>query len=186
VTGGFRTFCSGRDVTENFLSAPLSHHDIILGESWLKANSGIIDYAHGRLWCQWTPTGIQRMSFDALPLTGPDQTRETSNWPTQDTDTLDPLYSIVCRAIREGVKQASPPMWFLLPTDQFHRLQPVITLAVLTSTPVSDIGSTANRPMGSRGRRLEAQVHQDLSCQGILVRSYLKTLTWWICLILRY
>ena len=32
---------NGRPVTENFLSAPLSHYDIILGESWLQAHSGI-------------------------------------------------------------------------------------------------------------------------------------------------
>ena len=44
---------NGKTVTENFLSAPLSHYDIILGESWLKKNSGIMDYAHGQLW-QWT------------------------------------------------------------------------------------------------------------------------------------
>jgi len=58
---------NGRTVTDNFLSAPLSHYDIILGESWLQENSGIIDYTHGQLW-QWTPTGIQKMSFDALPV----------------------------------------------------------------------------------------------------------------------
>ena len=87
---------NGRAVTENFRSSPLSHYDIILGESWLKENSGIMDYAHGQLY-QWTPTGIQKMSFNALPVTHPDQTRETSDGPTQDTDTLDPLYTIVCR-----------------------------------------------------------------------------------------
>jgi len=48
---------NGRTVTKNFLSAPLSHYDIILGESWLQENSRIMDYAHGQLW-QWTPTGI--------------------------------------------------------------------------------------------------------------------------------
>ena len=115
---------NGKAVKENFLLASLSHYDIILGESWLKANSGIMDYAHGQLW-QWTTMGIQRMSFDALPHTQPDQTRDTSDLPTQDPDTLDPLHTIVCGAIREGVKQASPP----IPTDQFHRLQHVITLA---------------------------------------------------------
>ena len=37
---------NGRTVNENFLSAPLSHYDIILGESWLQAHSGNMDYAH--------------------------------------------------------------------------------------------------------------------------------------------
>jgi len=40
---------NARTVTENFLSAPLSHYDIILGGSWLQENSGIMDYAHGQL-----------------------------------------------------------------------------------------------------------------------------------------
>ena len=103
---------NGRAVTENFLSAPLSHYDIILGESWLKQNSGIMDYAHGQLW-QWTPTGIQKMSFDALPVTQPDQTGETSDWPAQDTDTLNLLHTIVCEAIREGVKRFASHVVFL-------------------------------------------------------------------------
>ena len=118
-----------------------------------------MDYAHGQLW-QWTTTGIQRMSFDALPHTQSDQIRKTSDIPTQDPDTLDPLHTIVCGAIRDGVKQASSPMWSLLPTNQFHRLQAIITLAVLTITTVSTIDSTVNRPMGSRGRRLAARLFQ--------------------------
>jgi len=40
------------------------------------------------------------MPFDALPVTQPDQPRETSDGPAQDTDTLDPLHTIVCEAIR--------------------------------------------------------------------------------------
>ena len=118
-----------------------------------------MDYALGQLW-QWMPTGLQKMSFDALPVTQPDQTGETSEWPAQDTDTLDPLHTIVCKAIREGVKRASPPTWFLLPTDQFHKLQTVITPVVFACTPDSAIDSTVNRPMGSRGQRLEARDFQ--------------------------
>jgi len=89
-----------------------------------------------------------------------DQPRETLDGQAQDPGTLDPLHTIVCGAIREGVKRASPPMWFLLPTNQFHRLQPVITPAVFRNTTFSAMDSTANRPMGSRERRLEA-----LHCQ---------------------
>ena len=109
-----------------------------------------MDYAHGQLW-RWTPTGLHKMSFDALPVTQPDETGETSDWPAQDTDTLDPLHTIVCEAIREGMKQASPPMWFLVPMDQFRKLQTVITPGVLARTPGSAIDSTVNGPMGSRG-----------------------------------
>jgi len=122
-------------------------------------NSGIMDYTHGQLW-QWTPTGIQKMSFDALPDTQPDHPGGTSDGLTQDTDTLDPLHTIVSDALRQGVKRASPPMWFLLPTDQFHKLQTVLTLVVPAHTPVSVIHCTDNRPMGSRGRRLEARHFQ--------------------------
>jgi len=118
-----------------------------------------MDYTHGQLW-QWTPTGIQKMSFDALPDTQPDHPGGTSDGLTQDTDTLDPLHTIVSDALRQGVKRASPPMWFLLPTDQFHKLQTVLTLVVPAHTPVSVIHCTDNRPMGSRGRRLEARHFQ--------------------------
>jgi len=97
------------------------------------------------------------MSFDALPVTQPDETGETSDLPAQDTDTLDPLHTIVCEAIREGMKQALPPMWFLVPMDQFRKLQTVITPGVLARTPDSAINSTVNRPTGSQGRRLEAR-----------------------------
>jgi len=151
---------NGKPVTEIFLSAPLSHHTILLGESWLKANSGIMDYAHGQLW-QWTTTGIQRMSFDAIPHTQDGQPRETVDGHTQDPGTLDPLHRIVRGAIREGIKRASPPTWFLLPTNHFHRLQTVLAPVVPPSTPIFAIGSTANRPMGSRGRQLEARHFQQ-------------------------
>jgi hypothetical protein len=150
---------NGRTVTGNFLSAPLSHYDIILGESWLQAHSGIMDYAHGQLW-QWTPTGIQKMSFNTVSDTQPAPPGGTLERPTQDTDRLDSLHTIVSDAIRQGLKRASPPMWFLLPTDQFHKLQTIITPVVPASTPVSVIHTTANRPMGSRGRRLEARHFQ--------------------------
>jgi len=150
---------NGRTVTENFLLAPLSHDDIILGGSWLQAHSGIMDYAHGQLW-QWTPTGIQKMSFNTFSDTQPDHPGGTSERLTQDTDTLDSLHTIVSDAIHEGLNKASPPMWVLLPTDQFHKLQTVITPVVPTSTPVFVIHSTVNRPMGSRGRRLEARHFQ--------------------------
>jgi len=36
-------------ISHNFLSAPLSHYDIILGESWLRQHHGVLDYAHNNL-----------------------------------------------------------------------------------------------------------------------------------------
>jgi len=37
-------------VSQKFLSAPLSHYDVILGEPWLRVNKIIMDYAHNVLW----------------------------------------------------------------------------------------------------------------------------------------
>jgi len=37
-------------VTQKFLSAPLSHYDVILGEPWLRDDKIIMDYAHNVLW----------------------------------------------------------------------------------------------------------------------------------------
>ena len=59
---------NGLPVTESFLSAPLSHYDIILGESWLRHHRGIMDYAHDQLWPgQLLPTGPVPLNFDILP-----------------------------------------------------------------------------------------------------------------------
>jgi len=107
-----------------------------------------MDYAHGQLW-EWTATGIQRISFDEIPHTQDGQPRETFDGHTQDPDTSDPLHTIVCGAIRQGMKQASQPVWFLLLNNNFHRLQTVLKPVVSQSTPISAIDSTANRRMGS-------------------------------------
>jgi len=58
---------NGLPITEKFLSAPLSHYDIILGESWLRHHRGIMDYAHYQLW-QLLPSGPVPLNFDILPL----------------------------------------------------------------------------------------------------------------------
>ena len=41
---------NGEPISHNFLSAPLTHYDIILGESWLRQHRGVLDYAHNDLW----------------------------------------------------------------------------------------------------------------------------------------
>jgi len=53
-------------ITEQFLSVPLSHYDIILGESWLRHHRGIMDYVHDQLW-QLIPLGPVTLHFDTLP-----------------------------------------------------------------------------------------------------------------------
>jgi len=40
---------NGQPISHNFLLAPLSHYDIILGESWLRQHRGVSDYAHNDL-----------------------------------------------------------------------------------------------------------------------------------------
>jgi len=95
------------------------------------------------------------MSSAAIPHTQDVQLMETVAGHTQDPGTSDPLHMIVCGVIREGMKQTSLSMWFLLPTNNFHRLQTVFTPVISKSTPISAIDITANRPMGPRGRRLE-------------------------------
>jgi len=53
---------NGEPISHNFLSAPLSHYDIILCESWLRQHRGVLDYAHNDLW-QWAEAGLQRLTF---------------------------------------------------------------------------------------------------------------------------
>ena len=49
-------------VSQNFLSAPLSHYDVILGEPWLRDNKIIMDYAHKVLW-QWNDGSLLPVTF---------------------------------------------------------------------------------------------------------------------------
>ena len=49
-------------VSQNFLSAPLSHYDVILGNLWLKDNRILMDYAHNALW-QCSDSGPALASF---------------------------------------------------------------------------------------------------------------------------
>jgi len=64
--GSLELCINGLPITEQFLSAPLSHYDIILGESWLRHHRGIMDYAHDQLW-QLLPSGPVPLNFDILP-----------------------------------------------------------------------------------------------------------------------
>ena len=49
-------------VSQKFLSAPLSHYDVILGEPWLRDNKIIMDYAHNVLW-QWHNGSLLPVTF---------------------------------------------------------------------------------------------------------------------------
>jgi len=52
--GHVEMLLNGKAVSENFLSAPLSHYDVILGVPCMQQNSIVMDYAHNVLW-QWSP-----------------------------------------------------------------------------------------------------------------------------------
>jgi len=49
-------------VSQKFLSVPLSHYDVILGEPWLRYNKIIMDYAHNVLW-QWINGSLSRRYY---------------------------------------------------------------------------------------------------------------------------
>ena len=53
---------NGERISHNFLSAPLSHCDIILGESWLRQHHRVLHYVHNDLW-QWAEAGLQLLTF---------------------------------------------------------------------------------------------------------------------------
>ena len=53
---------NGEPISHSFVSAPLSHCDIILGESWLRQHHGVLIYAHNNL-LQWAEAGLQLLTF---------------------------------------------------------------------------------------------------------------------------
>jgi len=68
-------------VSQKFLSAPLSHYDVILGEPWLRDNKIIMDYTHNVLW-QWNNGSL-------LPVTFGSQHRVDLITPDPETQAID-------------------------------------------------------------------------------------------------
>ena len=64
--GHVEMLLNGQAVSENFLSALLSHYDVVLGEPWMRQNSIVMDYAHNVLW-QWSHGVLKAVTFD-VPL----------------------------------------------------------------------------------------------------------------------
>jgi len=64
--GKVEMLLNGKAVSENFLSAPLLHNDVILGEPWMRENSIVMDYSHNVLW-QWSHGVLKPVTFD-VPL----------------------------------------------------------------------------------------------------------------------
>jgi len=96
---------NGLPVTESFVSAPLSHYDIILGESWLRHHRGIMDYVHDQLW-QLLPSGPVPLNFDILP---PGETRTHLVRPPGDESVAYHLERNLAAMVVEGCYLAQQP-----------------------------------------------------------------------------
>jgi len=64
--GKVEMLLNGKAVSEKFLSAPLLHYDVILGEPWMRENSIEMDYAYNVL-LQWSHGVLKPVMFD-VPL----------------------------------------------------------------------------------------------------------------------
>jgi len=92
-------------VSQTFLSAPLSHYDLILREPWLRDNKIIMDYAHNVL-CQWNNGSL-------LPVTFGSQHRIDLFTPGPETQAIDFQYkrderaAMMTEAIATGMRHAT-------------------------------------------------------------------------------
>ena len=92
-------------VSQKFLSAPLSHYDVILGQPWLRDNKIIMDYAHNVLW-QWN-NGL------LLPVTFGSQHHVDLFTPDPEAQAIDLQYkrderaAMMTEAITTGMRHAT-------------------------------------------------------------------------------
>ena len=92
-------------VSQKFLSSPLSHYDVILGEPWLRDNKIIMDYAHKVLW-QWNNALL-------LPVTFGSQHREDLFTPDPEAQAPDLQYKrneravMMSKVIATGMRHAT-------------------------------------------------------------------------------
>ena len=92
-------------VSQKFLSAPLSHYDVILGEPWLRDNKIIMDYAHNVLW-QWNDGSL-------LPVTFGSQQRVDLFTPDPEAQAIDLQYkkdertAMMSESIATGTRHAT-------------------------------------------------------------------------------
>ena len=61
--GNLELCLNGKPVRQQFLSATLAHYGVILGESWLTANKGVLDYTHDTLW-EWDGGKLAPICFN--------------------------------------------------------------------------------------------------------------------------
>ena len=92
-------------VSQKFLSAPLSHYDVILGKAWLRDNKIIMDYAHNVLG-QWHNGSL-------LPVTFGSQQRVDLFTPDPEAQAIDLQYkrderaAMMSKAIATGMRHAT-------------------------------------------------------------------------------
>ena len=97
-------------ITEQFLSAPLSHYDIILGESRLRHHRGIMDCAHDQLW-QLLPLGPVNLCVGTIPPGESRCPRLQPSPPLYVSNTADRNLSAM---VIKGCRLAQQP-WLQLP-----------------------------------------------------------------------
>jgi len=90
---------------QRFLSAPLAHYGVILGESWLSANKGVLDYAHNTLW-QWDSGQLAPMCFDRLPEVNTQESARLEARAIAENHKLFDQAQMLAAAVREGVERA--------------------------------------------------------------------------------
>jgi len=118
--GSLELCINGLPITKKILSAPLSHYDIILGESWLRHQRGIMDYAHDQLW-QLLPSGPVSLNFDILPpgdISCPGLKLSSSPYASRTVD------QNLAAMVTEGCRLAQQP-WsqLLVPPTQYSEME---------------------------------------------------------------
>jgi hypothetical protein len=88
--GNVNLVLNNKVVPQKFLSTPLSHCNVILGEPWLRDNNIIMDYAHYVLW-QWNHGAL-------MPVTFGSQQRSDAFTPAPEVQTIDLQYKMNERA----------------------------------------------------------------------------------------
>jgi len=98
--GNLELYINSLPTKEPFLSALLSHYDIIFGKSWLHHHRGIVDYVHDQLW-QLLPSGLVPLHCDTLPLR---ETRCPCLQPSHTSHILNPLKCDLATMVTEGCR----------------------------------------------------------------------------------
>ena len=103
--GNFELCANGKPVRHRFLSAPLAHYGVILGESWLSAYKGVLDYAHDTLW-QWDGGQLAPMCFDRLPVINVHESAWLEARATVENRKLVDQAQMLVATVREVVERA--------------------------------------------------------------------------------